>query len=76
MLDGCLRYAQEMYAKANKEYQLLMEFLLSVIEAWGDFKEDLIQVDKLGSMQSDAVFIAQTQDIINLDFNTARSNIF
>ena len=52
--------AQEMYAKATKNIQLLMEFLHPVIEAWGDFKEDLIQVDKLGSMQRDAVFIAQT----------------
>ena len=53
--------AQEMYAKANKEYPTVDGIPLHpVIEAWGDFKEDLIQVDKLGSMQSDAVFIAQT----------------
>ena len=53
--------AQEMYAIANKEYPTVDGIPLHpVIEAWGDFKEDLIQVDKLGSMQSDAVFIAQT----------------
>ena len=53
--------AQEMYAKANKEYPTVDGIPLHpVIEAWGGFKEDLIQVDKLGSMQSDAVFIAQT----------------
>ena len=50
-----------MYAKANKEYPTVDGIPLHpVIESWGDFKEDLIQVDKLGSMQSDAVFIAQT----------------
>ena len=48
--------AQEMYAKANKEFPTVGGIPLHpVIEAWGDFKEDLIQVDKLGSMQSDAV---------------------
>tara|TARA_A100000164_G_C21864157_1_gene751655 strand:- start:314 stop:1312 length:999 start_codon:yes stop_codon:yes gene_type:complete len=53
--------AQEMYAKANQEYPTVDGIPLHpVIEAWGDFKEDLIQVDKLGSMQSNAVFIAQT----------------
>tara|TARA_B100000575_G_scaffold108363_1_gene86256 strand:- start:2165 stop:3163 length:999 start_codon:yes stop_codon:yes gene_type:complete len=53
--------AQDMYARANKEYPTVDGIALHpVIEAWGDFKEDLIQVDKLGSMQSDAVFIAQT----------------
>ena len=52
--------AQDMYARANKEYPTVDGIALHpVIDAWGDFKEDLIQVDKLGSMQSDAVFIAQ-----------------
>ena len=53
--------AQEMYAKANKEYPTVDGIPLHpIIESWGNFKEDLIQVDKLGLMQSDAVFIAQT----------------
>ena len=53
--------AQEMYARANKEYPTVDGIPLHpIIESWGNFKEDLIQVDKLGLMQSEAVFIAQT----------------
>ena len=32
-----------------------------ILQEWGNFKEDLIQVDKLGLLQEQAVFISNKQ---------------
>ena len=52
--------AQDFYASANKEYPVLNGALvLDAIRDWGEFSEDGINVSKLGSLQKEAVFLAQ-----------------
>ena len=52
--------AQDLYASANKEYPVLIGAKVhESIKGWGEFKEDNINVSKLGSLQKDAVFLAQ-----------------
>jgi iron(III) transport system substrate-binding protein len=52
--------AQEFYASANKEYPVLATAVIDdSIEGWGKFSEDNINVSKLGSLQKEAVFLAQ-----------------
>jgi iron(III) transport system substrate-binding protein len=52
--------AQDFYASANKEYPVLASADIDdSIEAWGEFSEDNINVSKLGSLQKEAVFLAQ-----------------
>ena len=52
--------AQDLYASANKEYPVLNGAKVhESIKGWGEFKEDNINVSKLGSLQKDAVFLAQ-----------------
>ena len=52
--------AQDLYASANKEYPVLIGAQVhESIKGWGEFKEDNINVSKLGSLQKDAVFLAQ-----------------
>tara|TARA_B100000035_G_scaffold311731_1_gene321811 strand:- start:1063 stop:2061 length:999 start_codon:yes stop_codon:yes gene_type:complete len=52
--------AQDFYASANKEYPVLLGAKTDEsILGWGEFKEDNINVSKLGSLQRDAVFLAQ-----------------
>ena len=52
--------AQDFYASANKEYPILKGALVhDAIKDWGEFSEDEINVSKLGSLQKEAVFLAQ-----------------
>ena len=52
--------AQDFYASANKEYPLLIGAKIDEsIENWGSFSEHTINVSKLGSLQKEAVFLAQ-----------------
>ena len=52
--------AQDFYASANKEYPILKGALVhDAIRDWGEFSEDGINVSKLGSLQKEAVFLAQ-----------------
>ena len=52
--------AQDFYASANKEYPVLKEAdIANSIKDWGSFIEDDINVSKLGSLQKEAVFLAQ-----------------
>jgi iron(III) transport system substrate-binding protein len=52
--------AQDFYASANKEYPVLASADIDEsIEGWGEFSEDNINVSKLGSLQKEAVFLAQ-----------------
>ena len=52
--------AQDFYASANKEYPVLIGAKIDEsIENWGSFKEHTINVSKLGSLQKEAVFLAQ-----------------
>ena len=52
--------AQDLYASANKEYPVLKEAdIADSIKDWGVFIEDNINVSKLGSLQKEAVFLAQ-----------------
>ena len=52
--------AQDFYASANKEYPILKGALVhDAIRDWGEFSEDEINVSKLGSLQKEAVFLAQ-----------------
>ena len=52
--------AQDFYASANKEYPVLASAIIDdSIEGWGKFSEDNINVNKLGSLQKEAVFLAQ-----------------
>ena len=52
--------AQDFYASANKEYPVLASADIDdSIEGWGEFSEDNINVNKLGSLQKEAVFLAQ-----------------
>jgi len=52
--------AQDFYASANKEYPVLKEAdIADSIKDWGSFIEDDINVSKLGSLQKEAVFLAQ-----------------
>ena len=52
--------AQDFYASANKEYPVLIGAKIDEsIENWGSFSEHTINVSKLGSMQKEAVFLAQ-----------------
>ena len=52
--------AQDLYASANKEYPVLKEAdIADSIKDWGVFIEDDINVSKLGSLQKEAVFLAQ-----------------
>ena len=52
--------AQDFYASANKEYPVLKDASVAEsIMAWGAFVEDEINVSKLGSLQKEAVFLAQ-----------------
>ena len=52
--------AQDLYASANKEYPVLKEAdIADSIKEWGVFIEDDINVSKLGSLQKEAVFLAQ-----------------
>ena len=52
--------AQDFYASANKEYPVLTEAdIADSIKDWGSFIEDDINVSKLGSLQKEAVFLAQ-----------------
>ena len=52
--------AQDCYASANKEYPVLASADIDdSIEGWGEFSEDNINVSKLGSLQKEAVFLAQ-----------------
>ena len=52
--------AQDFYASANKEYPILKGALVhNAIRDWGEFSEDEINVSKLGSLQKEAVFLAQ-----------------
>ena len=52
--------AQYFYASANKEYPVLIGAKIDEsIENWGSFSEHTINVSKLGSLQKEAVFLAQ-----------------
>ena len=52
--------AQDFYASANKEYPVLIGAKIDEsIENWGSFNEHTINVSKLGSLQKEAVFLAQ-----------------
>ena len=52
--------AQDFYALANKEYPVLKDAnVAESIMVWGAFVEDEINVSKLGSLQKEAVFLAQ-----------------
>ena len=52
--------AQNFYASANKEFPVLIGAKVDrSIEKWGKFKEDNINVGKLGSLQKQAVLLAQ-----------------
>ena len=52
--------AQNLYASANKEFPVLMSTKAhESIQEWGDFNEDNINVSKLGSLQKQAVLLAQ-----------------
>ena len=52
--------AQDFYASANKEYPVLIGAKIDEsIENWGSFREHTINVSKLGSLQKEAVFLAQ-----------------
>ena len=52
--------AQNLYASANKEFPVLMSAKAhESIQEWGDFNEDNINVSKLGSLQKQAVLLAQ-----------------
>ncbi len=52
--------AQNFYASANKEFPVLIGAEVDrSIERWGKFKEDNINVSKLGSLQKQAVLLAQ-----------------
>ena len=52
--------AQDFYASANKEYPVLKDASVAEsIMVWGAFIEDEINVSKLGSLQKEAVFLAQ-----------------
>jgi iron(III) transport system substrate-binding protein len=52
--------AQDFYASANKEYPVLDGAMVHAsIKDWGEFIEDNINVGKLGSLQKEAVFLAQ-----------------
>ena len=52
--------AQDFYASANKEYPVLDGATVHAsIKDWGEFIEDNINVGKLGSLQKEAVFLAQ-----------------
>ena len=52
--------AQDFYASANKEYPVLKDAnVAESIMVWGAFIEDEINVSKLGSLQKEAVFLAQ-----------------
>ena len=52
--------AQDFYASANKEYPVLKDAnVAESIVVWGAFIEDEINVSKLGSLQKEAVFLAQ-----------------
>ena len=52
--------AQDFYASANKEYPVLIGAKIDEsIENWGSFGEHTINVSKLGSLQKEAVFLAQ-----------------
>ena len=52
--------AQDFYASANKEYPVLEGAMVhKSIKEWGEFSEDTINVSKLGSLQKEAVFLAQ-----------------
>ena len=52
--------AQDFYASANKEYPVLIGAKIDEsIENWGNFSEHTINVSKLGSLQKEAVFLAQ-----------------
>jgi iron(III) transport system substrate-binding protein len=52
--------AQDFYASANKEYPVLDGAMAHAsIKDWGEFIEDNINVGKLGSLQKEAVFLAQ-----------------
>ena len=52
--------AQNFYASANKEYPVLAGAMVhESIKDWGEFTEDNINVGKLGTLQKEAVFLAQ-----------------
>ena len=52
--------AQETYAGANKEFPVMDGIDIGqILQGWGSFKEDLILVEKLGSLQKEAVLLAQ-----------------
>ena len=52
--------AQETYAGANKEFPVMNGVAVGpILKNWGAFKEDLILVEKLGSLQKEAVLLAQ-----------------
>ena len=52
--------AQYFYASANKEYPVIDDVLIDKsIKSWGKFKEDTINVSMLGSLQKQAVYLAQ-----------------
>jgi iron(III) transport system substrate-binding protein len=52
--------AQNFYASANKEYPVTQNAKAhESITEWGSFSEDTINVSKLGSLQKQAVFLAQ-----------------
>ena len=52
--------AQNLYASANKEFPVLTSAKAhESIQAWGEFNEDNINVSKLGSLQKQAVLLAQ-----------------
>ena len=52
--------AQDFYASANKEYPVLDGAMVHAsIKDWGEFIEDNINVGILGSLQKEAVFLAQ-----------------
>ena len=52
--------AQETYAGANKEFPVMDGIDIGqILQGWGSFKEDLILVEKLGSLQKEAALLAQ-----------------
>lgn len=52
--------AQDFYASANKEYPVIDDALIDKsIKSWGKFKEDTVNVSMLGSLQKQAVYLAQ-----------------
>ena len=69
-------YAQNLYARENMEYPVVPGVdIHPILQEWGNFKEDLIQVDKLGLLQEQAVFMLSTSRL-QLNFSAFSTKIF